>query len=240
MEFIESKAYNEKIINSSSIMNNDELINRSFSDIVIINSYDEEQFIKDFFEWVKKSIFFNKYIDTLKEIYNNILKIKEKYINKNYYFSNLDIQSINDDIKIEFLKIMNEEDLKEINNIIYEQQKKDLEENDIKDFKIIHGGSGFFSVGFFSLFLYLWNPLFLIGIGVVGGINYYFFRARKKKIYSIIDENFEKSYKKFERRYILINIYLIRKKAENYNKVIDEFNKYINDFINDDDLTFEK
>ena len=110
-------------------MNNDELINRSFSDnYVIINSNDEDKFIKDFFEWVKKLIFFNKHIETLKEINNNILKIKEKYINKNYYFSNLDIQSINDDIKIEFLKIMSEEDLKEIIKIIYEQQEKDLEE----------------------------------------------------------------------------------------------------------------
>ena len=180
MEFIESKAYNEKIINSSSIMNNDELINRSFSDnFMIINSYDEEQFIKDFFEWVKKSIFFNKYIETLKEIYNNILKIKEKYINKNYYFSNLDIQSINDDIKKEFLKIISEEDLKEINKIIYEQQKKDLDENNIEGFKIIQDGSGI--VGFFSLFLFLCNPYFLIGIPLFGGINYLFFRARKKK-----------------------------------------------------------
>ena len=108
MEFIESKAYNEKIINSSSIMNNDELINRSFSDYVIINSNDEDKLIKDFLEWVKNSIFFNKYIETLKEIYNNILKIKEKYMNKNYYFSNLDIQSINDDIKKDFLKIISE------------------------------------------------------------------------------------------------------------------------------------
>ena len=58
-------------------------------------------------------------------------------------------------------------------------KKKIQKKNDIKGFKIIQDGSGICSLGFFSLFLYLffifnWNSYCV-------GINYYIFRARKKK-----------------------------------------------------------
>ena len=45
-----------------------------------------------------------------------------------------------------------------------------------------------------------------------------------------LKENFEYSYKKFEEKYILINISLIRKKAEAYNNAINEFNEFIKEF----------
>ena len=70
-----------------------------------------------------------------------------------------------------------------------------------------------------------------IGVGIPFVIaDAYFLKKRYDTLKTNIDENFENSYKKFEEKYILLNIYLIRKKAEIYNNAINEFNKFIKEF----------
>lgn len=83
-EFLLSKNANEKIIVSSSRLNNEELINRSINDndnITHINK-EEKRIIEETFNYVKKSIFFHNIIEVLKEVNNNILKVRQKYISQ--------------------------------------------------------------------------------------------------------------------------------------------------------------
>ena len=54
------------------------------------------------------------------------------------------------------------------------------------------------------------------------------------KTKSLINESVDNFYSKFEWKYILINLNIITKKAEIYNQIIDEFNKFIIDFTNND------
>ena len=72
----------------------------------------------------------------------------------NYYFSNLDIESINNEIQKEFFKIFNEEDLNEINSLILEQKKDLVNKNkDIGELEYYYIGDSF-GVGI-TLVIYL-------------------------------------------------------------------------------------
>lgn len=154
-ELLLIKEINEEILKTSSNLNNEELIGRSFSDNYIINNPNEEKkIIKEIYDYVQKSILFNNFIETLKDLYYNILKIKEKFKRKNYYFSNLDIESINNEIQKEFFKIFNEEDLNEINSLILEQKKDLVNKNkDIGELEYYYIGDSF-GVGI-TLVIYL-------------------------------------------------------------------------------------
>lgn len=239
-EFIVSKQVNIDIINSSSSLNNEDLINRSFSDnININNSNDEEKkIIEEVYRLIQKSIFFNNFIESLNEVYINVLKIKEKYLNENYCFKDLNSEKaveINKEIEKEFLKLFDKEDLNEINKLIVAQKNKLIKEGkNIEEIKYIFGGS---AIGFgFTIFISIaLSNVFLFGVlPILGIFETLYLKKRNDKAKAIIDKNIENSYKEFERKYIWINLYLIRKKAQNYNKVIDEFEKYLEEFQNED------
>lgn len=195
-ELLSSKEINEEILKTSSNLNNEELINRNFSDNYIINNPNEEKkMIKEIYDYVKKSIFFNNFIETLKDLYYNILKIKEKFKRKNYYFSNLDIESINNEIQKEFFKIFNEKDLNEINNLILEQKKDLVNKNkDIGELKYYYIG-GSFGVGITLVIYLLFSSAFaFIGLPVLTIAEGFFLKVRNNKTKSIIDENIENSF----------------------------------------------
>ena len=83
---------------------------------------------------------------------------------------------------------------------------------------------------------------YLFGIGLLGiavpflFADALFLNKRNKTMKTKIDENFKNSYKKFKEKYIYFNIYLIRKKAESYNKIINEFNNFIKEYENENTL----
>lgn len=99
---MKSKLFNDEIINA--INDNEDLINNSFSENPFIGN--ERQDILKIYNYIKKSIFFNNYNEIIKEVYNNIYTIRDKYINDNYYFKNLDIESLNYEIENEFQKYL--------------------------------------------------------------------------------------------------------------------------------------
>ena len=86
-----------------------------------------------------------------------------------------------------------------------------------------------------TITLGIFSPTFCwITFPVLGVVDYALLNNRDKKTKSLITDNVDNFYKKFEWKYILINLNLIKNKAESYNEVIDEFNKFINDFKNID------
>lgn len=233
-EFLLSKKINEEIINSYSIIDSEEILNNSVSENLSMRDNEEKQKILEIYKQIKKSIFFNNFIEKIKDVYNNVSKIKERYLNDNFYLKNFDVQSLNDEIEKEFLKIFSQSDLEKIYKIIKEQQK-DLTQKgkEIKDLSYYFKGSALvagvtITLGFF------FSTFCLITFPVLGVVDYALLNNRDKKTKSLITDNVDNFYKKFEWKYILINLNLIKNKAESYNEVIDEFNKFINDFKNID------
>ena len=232
-EFLLSTHFNEQIMNTSSILKDEDLINKSLSENININrSNEEERVIQEILGKINKSIFFNDLNEKLKEIKKKILKIREKYINDKLFILKPDLNKLNQEIENEFRDLFDTSDLNEIKTIIEQYQNgKDIEgNNNIINLKNIAVGT---TIGAgIVVTSYLLLPILVpIGVGIPFVIaDAYFLKKRYDTLKTNIDENFENSYKKFEEKYILLNIYLIRKKAEIYNNAINEFNKFIKEF----------
>ena len=230
-EFLLSKKVNEEIINSTSKFNDEEF----FSDNEIINNFNDIQInVQDIYSSANKSIFFNNFIETLKEVKRNFLKIKEKYLNQ-IYIKNLDTKILNKEINEEFLKLFNEEDLKIINKLIVERQNDlAIKEKEIGKLNCYAGGFNLFTLPLIPIPSLIINSLFWTLFIIVGVFDIFFLYKKNGETKRIIDENIEKSFKCIKEKYIKINLILIREKAEKYNKIIDEFGKYINEFENEE------
>ena len=234
-EFLLSKKINDEIINAYSNMDNEELFNNSLSENFNIRQFDEERKnILEIFNHIKKSIFFNNFIEKIKEVYNNVTSIKERYLNEKYYFKSLDIKAISDEIEKEFLKIFSQEDLEKMFKLIKEQQK-DLneKEKDIAKLEYFFRGSTVIAGITIPLALFL-SPLCWITFPVLGIFDYALLNKKDNKTKLMINQNVDNFYSKFEWKYTLINLNIIKTKAEIYNEVIDEFSRFINYFKNDD------
>lgn len=149
-------------------------------------------------------------------------------------FTNIEVQKINDEIKKEFLKLFTENELNEINKLLNEQQKdlNEKGEDAKKKLSAIYGTSLCFGLGF-ALCSALFFPFVAGGILVLGVIETIFLGMRNKQVKNEIDSNINIYYEKCKETFILINIYLIKRKAEIYNNIVDEFNKYINEYENE-------
>ena len=234
-EFLLSKKLNEKIIEEYSAMNEEEIINESLSEELNINRYNEEKKnVLKIYDYLKESIFFNNFLETINEVYKNVLRIRDKYLSQRYYLKNLEIQALSDEIEAEFLKIFSQEDLEKINKLLTEQQK-DLTNKgkDIGELKYYYGGSAAVVITTIPLSIFL-TPLCWISFPILGIVDAVLLKKRNDKTKEIINKNIDNFYRKFERRYILINLNIINKKAITYNKVIDEFNNFIKDCENYD------
>ena len=230
LEFMKSKLFNDEIINA--INDNEDLINNSFSENPFIGN--ERQDILKIYNYIKKSIFFNNYNEIIKEVYNNIYTIRDKYINDNYYFKNLDIESLNYEIENEFQKIFKKNDLEKIYKLLKEQQN-DLnnKEKNISELKSYYGSSAIILCITFLL-AYISSSYFLIIIPVLCIVNFVLLNKRNNNIISLINENIGHFLNKFEWKYIKLNLKDINEKAEIYNEALIGFNKFIENFKKND------
>ena len=228
-----SKQFNEEILQTSSIFKDKDIINKITSENININqSKEEERVIQKILENSRRSIFFNDINEKLKEIKTKISKIKDKYINDKYFFKNLDLDKLNQEIENEFKNLF--DDINKFNEIkekIEEHQKEiNIEGNNIFLYlKSIYTGTGLLSSGVVASSLFV-TPFFSLLIVPIIALHYVLLNNRNDEVITNLKENFEYSYKKFEEKYILINISLIRKKAEAYNNAINEFNEFIKEF----------
>ena len=239
-EFLLSKNINNKIIEIYSDLNNEELIiNKSSSEALSMNenqNNEEKSKVLKIYEYINESIFFNDFSLKIKEVYKNLNVIKEKYLKVFYMFNNLDIITLSNEIEDEFRKIFNEKDLEEIYKLLQSQQKKLIEnEKDIAKWKSASAyttslGSISSIISFFAFSQYY----FLIPLPFIILIGLGFLLKRNSDTRSLIEESVENIFRKFERKYIFLNINIIEKYARNYNQAIDAFKEYINSFeIND-------
>ena len=235
-EFLLSKQAHENIINLSSKLSDEEIFSDNESIKNHINDINEKQInVQEIYRSANKSLFFNNFIEALKEVNENFLKIKEKYSKQNYFLKNFDKEVLNKEINDEFLKLFSKEDLKTINNLINERQN-DLanKEKEIVELKCFLKGSNFASLLLVPVPSITVNSAIWLLFLVVGIFDLILLQYKNRKTKEIIDENIGQSYKSIQEKYIKINIILIIEKAEKYNKIIDEFNKYINEFENED------
>ena len=232
-ELLVSKQFNEKILKTSSIFKDKDIINKITSENININqSKEEERVIQKILENSRRSIFFNDINEKLKEIKTKISKIKDKYINDKYFFKNLDLDKLNQEIEKKNKNLF--DDINKFNEIkekIEEHQKEiNIEGNNIFLYlKSIYTGTGLLSSGVVASSLFV-TPFFSLLIVPIIALHYVLLNNRNDEVITNLKENFEYSYKKFEEKYILINISLIRKKAEAYNNAINEFNEFIKEF----------
>ena len=163
-----------------------------------------------------------------KEIKKKILKIKDKYINDTYFWTNPDLNKLNQEIENEFKNLFDINDLNEIKKMIEEnQQEINIKGNNnlTKIYTDTTLGTGI--VITLSLLLKSYICAFIVPIIIT---DFIILKNRNDEVKTNLQEIIENLYKKFEEKYILINISLIRKKAEAYNNAIDEFNKFIEEF----------
>lgn len=234
-ELIESKKINDEILDTYTILDSEELLNNSFSENFNIKQYnDERNSILILYQKMKKSIFFNIYIEKIKEVYKKITLIKDKYINKNYYFESLNTKEFCDEIENEFRKIFSHEDLEKIYKLIKDHQndlnEKEKEMFELKYYYAIPAIISGITIPY-ALFI---SPIAWGAIGLISIVDAALLNKRDNKTKSIITENIENLYSKFNWKYLLINLIIIKNKAEIYNRIIDEFDKFISDFKNND------
>ena len=235
LEFYKYKEINDDIINSYSNLDDEELINNSISENFIRpNDEDKNDVLYIYSNYVKKSIFFNSFIESLKDVYDNVTQIKQRYLSQYYFIKSLDPNVLNNEIEGELQKIFSKEDLEKIYKIIREQQN-DLNNRgqDIYQLKYYYGVGGLLSGITIPLAIFL-TPFCWFALPVIGAIDVALLNKRDNKTKSIINQNIEHFYNKFEWKYILINLKLIKEKAENYNNAIKEFNNFVGDFKKND------
>jgi hypothetical protein len=186
-------------------------------------------------EQMKKSIFFNDYSKTFRNVERKINEIIDKIQNEtNTHLIPLltakkDLLKLFSELKTEFREFMPEEKIKKNFPALSEINEFDLDENSIG--LLINAVICFFSVltigatGTFSL-------AFGIPIYLITG------NAKKKKIETLLKENANNMFKKFKD--ISIDDYSIKSNAEDYNNIIDKFIQYSKCFdsehLNDMDL----
>ncbi len=241
-----SKAANEIIIkelsqnenlNDSSHGFNDKKENFISQFEIIGYPDDERQELKrsKLIEQMKKSIFFNDYSKTFRNVERKINEIIDKIQNEtNTHLIPLltakkDLLKLFSELKTEFREFMPEEKIKKNFPALSEINEFDLDENSIG--LLINAVICFFSVltigatGTFSL-------AFGIPIYLITG------NAKKKKIETLLKENANNMFKKFKD--ISIDDYSIKSNAEDYNNIIDKFIQYSKCFnsehLNDMDL----
>lgn len=243
-EFFNSKKINNGIINSFSNLNDEKIKREDLSDKISINSSsdyykgEEKIIIDNIFNLIKKSIFFNNFIEKINELYNKVLEIKKKYKNEKYWYRSLNeekIKEINKEIEVEIEKIFDKNILKKINDIINQQQKDliSMKEKKMEGMFSHYTGS---TIGF-TLFLGLgfsFSHFFFIGFASIFILEFLFLKKRNEITKEIIDENIKEFLDKMKQKYIFFNLLLIKELAEGYNKIIDEFKNYIDEFENEE------
>ncbi len=229
-ELLLSQQFNKEILQTSSVFKNEDIINKITQENININhSNEEEKVIQEILENSRRSIFFNDINEKLKEIKTKISKIKDKYINDKYFFKNLDLDTLNQEIENEFSALFDINDLNEIKKMIEEHQKEINIEGNNNLIKISTGttlvtGSGVIASSF------LVTPYINVILVPILFAYFYYLKNINGEVKTNLQEIIENSYKKFEEKYILINISSIRKKAEAYNNAINEFNEFIKEF----------
>ena len=243
-EFFNSKKINNGIINSFSNLNDEKIKREDLSDKISINSSsdyykgEEKTIIDNIFNLIKKSIFFNNFIEKINELYYKVLEIKKKYKNEKYWYRSLNeekIKEINKEIEVEIEKIFDKNILKKINDIINQQQKDliTMKEKKMEGMFSHYTGS---TIGF-TLFLGLgfsFSHFFFIGFASIFILEFLFLKKRNEITKEIIDENIKEFLDKMKQKYIFFNLLLIKELAEGYNKIIDEFKNYIDEFENEE------
>ena len=230
-ELLVSKQFNEKILKTSSIFKDKDIINKiTIENININQSKEEERVIQKILENSRRSIFFNDINEKLKEIKTKILKIKDKYINDKYFFKNLDLDKLNQEIENEFENLFAINDLNQIKKMIEEHQKEINIEGNNNLTKIIYTGTTLVTGSSVIASSFLVTPYISVILVPILFAYFYYLKNINDEVKTNLQEIIENSYKKFEEKYILINISLIRKKAEAYNNAINEFNEFIKEF----------
>ena len=186
-------------------------------------------------EEMKKSIFFNDYTKTFKNVEKKINEIIDKIQNQTsthlipFLSAKRDLLKLFNELKTEFREFMSEEEIRKNFPALSEIKEYDLDENSIGI--LIEAIICFVSVltvgatGTFTLFFGI--PIYLI-TGT----------AKKKKIENLLKENANNMFKKFKD--VSIDDYSIKATAEEYNNIIDKFIEYSKYFdsehLNDMDL----
>lgn len=186
-------------------------------------------------EQMKKSIFFNDYSKTFKNVEKKINEILDKIQNQtNTHLIPLltakkDLVRLFNELKLEFRDFMSEEKIRKNFPALSEINEYDLDENSIGI--LINAIVCFLSV---------------LSVGATGtftlafGIPIYFITgsAKKKKIENLLKENANKMFKKFKD--VSIEDCSIKATAEEYNNIINKFIEYSKYFdsehLNDMDL----
>ena len=242
-----SKEANEMIIKELSQKENINDSNYAFNDknenfisqfeVVGYPDDEERQELKRdrILEQMKKSIFFNDYSKTFKNVEKKINEIIDKIQNQtNTHLIPLltakkDLLKLFNELKSEFKNFMSEEKIRKNFPALSEINEYDLDENSIG--LLINAIVCFLSVlsvgatGTFTLAFGI--PIYLI----TGS-------AKKKKIENLLKENANKMFKKFKD--VSIEDYSIKATAEEYNNIINKFIEYSKIFdsehLNDMDL----
>lgn len=242
-----SKEANEMIIKELSQKENINDSNYAFNDknenfisqfeVVGYPDDEERQELKRdrLLEQMKRSIFFNDYSKTFKNVEKKINEIIDKIQNQtNTHLIPLltakkDLLKLFNELKLEFREFMPEEKIRKNFPALSEINEYDLDENSIGI--LINAIVCFLSVlsvgatGTFTLAFGI--PIYLI----TGS-------AKKKKIENLLKENANKMFKKFKD--VSIEDYSIKATAEEYNNIINKFIEYSKYFdsehLNDMDL----
>ena len=242
-----SRAANEIIIkelspkenlNDSNFRFNDK--NENFISQFEIMDYPDNDEIQELkrnklLEQMKKSIFFNDYSKTFKNVENKIYEIIDKIQNQTtthlipLLTAKKDLIKLFNELKLEFSEFMSEDKIKKNFPALSEINEYDLDENSIGILfnavlcflsVLTMGATGTFTLAFGI-------PIYLI----TGS-------AKKKKIENLLKENANNMFKKFKD--VAIEDYSIKSTAEEYNNIIDKFIEYSKYFdsehLNDMDL----
>ena len=223
--------------NSNSKINEDKKEN--FDDFEIIdNNFDEEkEELKrnKILEEMRKSIFFNDYSKTFKNVERKINEIREKILNESnthlipLLSAKKDLIRLFSELRTEFRHFLSEDKMRKHFPALNEISEINLDENSIG--LIIETIICFLSI---------------IAIGTTGtvslafGLPIYIFTKNKKKdnIEKLLRENANRMFKEFKE--VSIDDYSIKRAAEEYNKITDQFisySKYFDDeHENDIDL----
>ena len=206
----------------SGLDNRNDNINSSF--VIIDSAFDEhkEEIKRNIIlDQMKKSIFFNDYSKTFKNVQNKINEIIEKIQNdSNTHLIPLltakkDLIKLFNELKSEFKEFLSEEKMKENFPSLNDISEIDLDDNSIG---LIIDAIICFSFVFFvgstgALSLAFGLPIYLI----TGN-------KKKKKIEDLLKKNADNMFKRFKS--IAIEDNSIKKIAEEYNNIIEKFVKF--------------
>ena len=213
------------VLNDSNYINNDDKKEKFISQFEIVeNIFDEEKEEirrSKIFEYMKKSIFFNDFSKTFKNVENKINKIIEKIQEEsNTHLIPLltaknDLNKLFNELKLEFKQFLSDEKMKENFPALNDFSEINVDENTIG--LIVDAVICFLSV---------------LAIGSTGtftlafGLPIYYFtgKNKKKKIEMLLKNNANMMFKKFKEASIEDNS--IKRTAEEYNMIIDKFIEY--------------